>query len=216
MNIQCVIFDLDGVLTNASDAHFTAWKALAKPLGIDLPDYFESRLRGVSRKVSLERILAFGGVVLSETEQAHLRDQKNAHYRAIVSTFDESNLYLGVKTLLEALKDRNVKIALGSASLNAPMLIQALGIASYFDYVVNPTTLRSKPAPDIFVDAQKALGFDATDCLGVEDAVAGIEAIKSANMHAVGIGNADELSKADACFKTIQEATPYILDCTKG
>ena len=214
--IKGVIFDLDGVLTNASDAHFSAWKALAKTIGIDLPDHFESRLKGVSRKVSLERILDYGGLTIPNGEQERLREQKNTHYQAIIRTFDASNLYQGVELLLNQLRSVHVKIALGSASLNAPMLIDALGIAQYFDYVVNPKKLKSKPAPDIFLDAQQAFKLPSAACLGIEDAVAGIDAIKAANMHAVGIGDAKELMHADACFPNIQAATPYILNCTKG
>ncbi|MDD4437909.1 MAG: hypothetical protein PHS04_07750, partial [Tissierellia bacterium] len=53
------------------------------------------------------------------------------------------------------------------------------------------------------------------DCLGIEDAKAGIESIKRAGMKSVGIGN-DDLREADAVFNTIQDASEYILKWLEG
>ena len=94
-----------------------------------------------------------------------------------------------MRTLLEASRARGIKAALASASANAPTILTKLDITHLLDYVVDPTTLKAgKPAPDIFIEAARGLGVDVRNCIGVEDAHAGIQSIKSAGMFAVGIG----------------------------
>ncbi|MNW62275.1 Beta-phosphoglucomutase [compost metagenome] len=69
---------------------------------------------------------------------------------------------------------------------------------SRFDVIVDPANVaQGKPAPDIFLKAAEELGIEACYCVGVEDAEAGIQAIKSAGMFAVGVGDAVTLSAAD-------------------
>ncbi len=113
----------------------------------------------------------------------------------------KEDLFEGVKTLFEGLKEKGIKIAIGSASKNAPTLVNLLGIKDYIDYIVDPASVeKGKPAPDIFLKAAHDLGVDPTECVGVEDAEAGVEAIKSAGMLAVGIGDASVLNQADIVY----------------
>jgi beta-phosphoglucomutase len=77
-------------------------------------------------------------------------------------------------------------------------VLERLGITGKFDYVVDAATIaRGKPDPEIFLKAARELGVAPADCLGVEDAVAGVAAIKSAGMYALGVGEAQVLLQAD-------------------
>ena len=97
-----------------------------------------------------------------------------------------------------------LKAALASASRNAPQLLERLGIAGLFDYVVDASRIaRSKPDPEIFLAAAAGLGLAPADCLGVEDAAAGIASIHAAGMAAVGIGQAEALASADVLLPNI-------------
>jgi alpha,alpha-trehalose phosphorylase len=99
-----------------------------------------------------------------------------------------------------------LKTALASASRNAPMLLDRLGIRDLFDYIVDAGRIRHhKPNPEIFLAAAQGLGLDPTDCLGVEDAVAGVAAIRAAGMFAVGIGTGDELKDAEITLASITD-----------
>lgn len=203
-DIKCFIFDMDGVLTETSEQHYFAWKKLAEELGITIDRKFNEKLKGVSRIDSLNRILEYGGKLnqYSEEEKLQLAAKKNKNYVEMISKITEENLFEGVKNLFEELKKRNIKIAIGSASKNAPRLIKFLGIEKYIDYIVNPEEIeKGKPAPDTFLKAAQALGLEPEKCVGVEDAKAGIESIKSAGMFAVGIGNKTVLDKADIVYK---------------
>lgn len=70
-------------------------------------------------------------------------------------------------------------------------------MTDYFDEIVDPAKLKAgKPDPEIFLTGAKDLGVKPQDCVGVEDAAAGVEAIAAADMVSVGVGDADTLGKA--------------------
>lgn len=75
-----------------------------------------------------------------------------------------------------------------------------------FDAIADPSKVEhGKPAPDIFLAGARAVSLDPKDCVGVEDAVAGVDAIKAANMTAVAVGDPEELGKADAVVPTTDD-----------
>ncbi len=205
--IKAFIFDLDGVLTETSKQHFLAWKEMAAGIGIVIDEKFNETLKGISREESLERILQSGSMEDKFTEQEKdvLASLKNENYLKMISDFTEANLFDGVLELLKSLKKNGIKIALGSASKNGPGLLKSLNIIKYFDYIVDPSIVKGKPNPDIFLDGASGLGVNPEDCIGVEDAYSGVEAIKKAGMFAVGIGSANILSNADVVFKEVKD-----------
>ena len=202
--VRAVIFDLDGVLTDTAMLHYRAWKRLADEIAVPFDETVNHRLRGVDRATSLEIILERAARPYSADERRALAERKNQYFRESIATFTPSQLFPGARAVLEAVRARGVRTALASASQNAAQLIERLGIAALFDYVVNPASVAAgKPAPDIFLAAAAALGVPPSACLGVEDAVAGVAAIKAANMFAVGIGDAQNLAAADVVVPDI-------------
>ncbi len=206
--IKAFIFDMDGVLTSSSEQHFAAWTELMKKYGYDLKPEVEKYTRGVSRldslNVILESVHAKDKFTLKEKQL--MAASKNDVYVQMISQFTSDNLYTGVEELLIKLKNKGIKVALGSASKNGPLLLERLCIAEYFDCVVDVAKIKnSKPAPDIFLAAAQMLGLKDEECIGVEDAVAGVEAIKAANMFAVGIGEKNVLEKADIVYNDVSE-----------
>ncbi len=209
---KAVLFDLDGVLTGTSDNHYDGWKRLSADLGFVLPEKFRDSLRGISRLQALDKILDYFDLEYSDKEKQELADRKNNYYKESISHFSAENLYPGARELLEDIKEKGFLLGLVSASKNAPELIENMDIADLFDVVIDPEQVeRGKPYPDTFLKASEILGLSAEDCLGVEDARAGITSIKSAGMTAVGIGD-ENLDEADAVFPTIAEARSYILN----
>ncbi|MGL5915084.1 MAG: beta-phosphoglucomutase [Culicoidibacterales bacterium] len=201
--VQAVIFDLDGVITDTAEYHYAAWKQLGESIGIDFNREFNETLKGISRMDSLNRILAFGGKqdVYTMAEKEELAEQKNRDYVALLVGMSPKDIYPGIQTLLDELQDQNIRIALASASKNAPMILQSLALTEYFECIVNPNDLQAgKPDPEIFLRAAQALGVEPENCIGVEDAEAGIEAIKAANMFAVGVGTISVMIEAGADY----------------
>ena len=164
------------------------------PFGHDM----EARLKGVDRMGSLEIILEGARKAYSQAEKEDMAARKNGYYLDAVAGVDASGALPGAFDALEAVKKAGLKIALASASRNAPQLVEAIGILPYLDAIANPADVKAgKPAPDIFLLAAQLVGAEPEACLGVEDAAAGVAAIKAAGMQAVGVGDASEIGAAD-------------------
>ncbi|WP_416037707.1 beta-phosphoglucomutase [Lactococcus formosensis] len=194
---KAVLFDLDGVITDTAEYHFQAWKALAEELGIDGVDRtFNEQLKGVSREDSLRKILELGGKLEAYDDEtfAQLAQRKNDNYVQMIQKVGPDDIYPGILDLLKDLRTKNIKIALASASKNGPFLLEAMGLSSYFDAIADPAKVAaSKPAPDIFLAAAAGAGVPITSCIGIEDAQAGITAIKAAGALPIGVGAAEDL-----------------------
>ncbi|MBO9639077.1 MAG: beta-phosphoglucomutase [Siphonobacter aquaeclarae] len=197
-NLKACLFDLDGVIVDTAVYHFKAWRRLANELGFDFTEHQNEQLKGISRMESLERILSWGNVSLSPEEKETWAARKNEWYLEYVRQMTPAEVLPGVKDFLTTLHKNGIKIALGSASKNAPLILERIEMASYFDAVIDGThTTRSKPDPEVFLLGAQALGFPPSDCIVFEDAVAGIEAAHRGGMKAVGIGSPEVLTEAD-------------------
>jgi alpha,alpha-trehalose phosphorylase len=196
---EALIFDLDGVLADTAHLHHAAWKHLADELGLHWDESLGEKLKGVDRAASLEIVLGNAAANYSATQKREMADRKNDYYRKAIETFSERNLLPGALAALEAARNAGLKIALASASRSAAELVKRMGIDEFFDHVVDASTVvHPKPDPEIFQRAAAALGVNPAACLGIEDARAGIAAIKSAGMAALGIGDDKVLTDADA------------------
>jgi len=188
--IKGLVFDLDGVITDTAERHFQAWQRIADGLGIPIDREWNERLKGISRAESLELILAEApALVLDAAEKTQLLDAKNAHYLELIAEITAADILPGIPELLESAQKAGCRMAIASASKNAPAILARLGLADTFDAVIDPDALtHNKPDPEIFVKAAQALGLRADECIGFEDSLAGIEGIKRAGMPAVAIG----------------------------
>ncbi|EUJ52310.1 beta-phosphoglucomutase [Paenilisteria rocourtiae] len=189
--LEAVIFDLDGVITDSAHFHYLAWKQLAADVDIEIDEAFNETLKGISRMDSLDLILAKGGrendFTLEQKEE--LAAKKNAHYVELLKDLSPADILPGIESLLEAIRSAGLKIALASVSKNAPMVLSALGLTANFDYLADAAKItRSKPDPEIFLVAAAGLDVEPANAVGIEDAQAGVEAIKSAGMKAIGVG----------------------------
>jgi len=196
--MQAALFDLDGVIVDTAKFHYLAWRELANGLGFDLSEEQNEQLKGISRMESLDRILGMGGVTLPDDEKLRLATIKNGRYVDMIKTIDASEILRGAKEYLVELRGRGVKIALGSASKNAEIILKNLGILPLFDAIIDGNKVsRSKPDPEVFLLGAQALGIAPSACVVYEDAAAGVEAAKAGGMYAVGIGQASNLPRAD-------------------
>ena len=104
----------------------------------------------------------------------------------------------GAKEFIEEIKQSGIKVALGSASKNAPLILQQLEIEDLFDAIVDGNEVtEAKPDPEVFLKGASALQVEPQDCVVFEDAIAGVEAAKNAGMVCIGIGDPATLSQAD-------------------
>jgi beta-phosphoglucomutase len=203
---KAVIFDLDGVITDTAHYHYLAWKRLAESQGVHFDQAFNENLKGIDRMGSLDLILASSSRTYTQQEKLALADEKNLHYQELISTMSSSDLLPGAVNALNAVRRAGLRIGLASVSKNAFTVLGRLGITDKFDYVVDAATIaRGKPDPEIFLKAARELDVAPADCLGVEDAVAGVASIKSAGMFALGIGHPFVLTEADVVITSLTD-----------
>jgi beta-phosphoglucomutase len=95
----------------------------------------------------------------------------------------------GAHDFLLASRAAGLKIALGSASKNAPLILERLGWIPLFDALVDGNVVSaSKPNPEVFLEGARRLNLQPSECLVFEDSEAGVEAARRAGMKVVGIG----------------------------
>lgn len=189
--IAAVIFDLDGVIVSTDEFHYLAWKELADAEGIPFDRADNERLRGVSRMESLDILLEKATKPYSDAAKLDMAERKNAIYRGLLERLSPADLLPGVASVIDGLRARGVKIAIGSSSKNAGPILQAIGLAEAFDAVADGTHItRSKPDPEVFTLAADRVGVAPAGCLVVEDAHAGVEAGLAAGMRVLAVGSA--------------------------
>ena len=207
------IFDLDGVIVDTAKYHYLAWRKLANELGFEFTKEQNELFKGVSRKRCLEILLDIGNITATQDQFDTWMVEKNVDYLAYIEKMDSSEILPDVTRVLQYLKNKNIPIALGSASKNARPILEKVDLLPYFDSIVDGNSVtKAKPDPEVFLIAADNLGVAANSCVVFEDAVAGIQAANAANMVSVGIGDAEILNEANYNFKDFTEMSDDFLE----
>ena len=209
--IKGFLFDLDGVIVDTAVFHFQAWRRLAQKLGGDFTEEQNEQLKGVSRVDSLKKIIEWTGATVSDEEFQTLMVEKNEWYLELVQGLGPDDALPGALNFLQTAYDQGIKIALGSASKNAPMILEKLGITPLFTAIIDGNNVvNGKPHPEVFLKGAEALGLEPSECVVFEDSIAGVQAAKTGGMSSVGIGDAETL-QADIHFTALGDTTPEAL-----
>lgn len=204
--IKGILFDLDGVLLSTEQFHFQAWKALADRLDIPFDQAQGDRCRGVSRMDSLDIVLERSPRSYSPEEKLRLAEEKNNHYRAMLRGLTPADLPEETVMVLRTLRARGYRLGLASASKNAPLILEKTGLGILLDGGADGNNVtRSKPDPEVFLKAAQSLGLEPTDCMGVDDASAGVQAIHAAGMPAAAMGPAAQAGEGDWNLETLSQ-----------
>ncbi|MDA3816119.1 MAG: beta-phosphoglucomutase [Prolixibacteraceae bacterium] len=198
MEIKACLFDLDGVIVDTAKYHFLAWKELAADLGFDFTEEHNERLKGVSRMASLDILLEIGGETYTKEEKEEMAKSKNERYVSLIQKMTPDEILPGIIHFMNEIKNAGIKTAIGSASKNAPLIIERLKLETYFDAIIDGNKVsNAKPDPEVFLKGAEALGVQPSECVVFEDAAAGVEAALNGNMKCIGIGEKHVLGKAD-------------------
>ena len=208
MSFKALIFDLDGVLTDTAKYHYLAWKKLADELGYYFDEDINELLKGVSRINSFEIILEKNNATDKYTleEKETLANKKNDYYKEMIEQLTPEDILDGIIPFITKARDNGIKCAVASISKNAPRVLELLKISDMFDYIADAALVKNpKPDPEIFLTCAEALGFEPNECIGIEDAQAGIESIKGAGMLSVGINVTVTSVEPDIILKSTSE-----------
>ena len=181
--ITCVLFDLDGVLIDATEWHYEALNRALQLFGFDITRYEHlSSYNGLPTKKKLEMLSVEKGLprplhtMLNRLKQVYTRDEILTRCRPV---FEK-------EYMLSRLKAEGYRMAVCSNSIrdSLQMMIQNSGLTEYFEFLVSNEDVKTpKPDPEIYNAAIARMGVAPEQVLIVEDAPHGLEAARRAGAH---------------------------------
>ena len=181
--ISCILFDLDGVLVDATEWHYEALNRALRLFGFDITRYEHlSSYNGLPTRRKLEMLSVEKGLplaihsVLNRLKQIYTRDEIVARCRPV---FEK-------EYMLSRLRHEGYRLAVCSNSIRDSLdtMVRQSGLADYVEFVVsNEDVTRPKPDPEIYRVAITRLGVTPQEVLIVEDAPHGVEAARRAGGH---------------------------------
>jgi beta-phosphoglucomutase family hydrolase len=199
---DAVLLDMDGVLTDTASVHASAWKRMfdeflraraartgGRFVAFDIESDYKHHVDGKPRYDGVRDFLRARGIDLPEgspddppqAQTVHgLGNRKDQLVNEVIAA-EGVRVFPGSAPLLERLRAAGIKTAVVTSSQNRARVLEAAGLGALFDVAVDGITivergLAGKPAPDMFLEAARALGVDPARAVVVEDAISGVEA----------------------------------------
>ncbi len=195
--IQAVIFALDGVLVNTDECHYRAWKQLTEDQGIPYDRKISQKLQGMSYLDGLKLLLRKAERKYSPGEILALGARKNDLFAEQIADLGKKDILPGALETVQALKEKGIRVAIGSASENATGILRRLQMEKLFDAVADGNQItHGKPDPEVFLLAAKKLNLPPECCLVVEEGETGVVAAKRCGMQALAVGDAENCKDA--------------------
>lgn len=217
--VKAVLIDLDGTLVNTLPDRITAIQYGLERLGLpaiddtNVQDYIGDGVWLLAERALQESLENNLDRITDELIQA-LADEYEAYYLAHIC--EQTVLSKGALELLQALKERNIAIALITNKKNelTHALLKSLDVDQYFDVIMAGQDGAHKPSPDLLLKALQVLNIEAKDAVMIGDSLDDREAAKSANIDMIGVSfGYRPLTKNDVQYlmEDLQEALPYLM-----
>ena len=183
--VKAVVFDMDGTLTPNMHLHGQAFAIFIQKYNLPTPDaVIEASLSG---KRNSEIFPVLFGRSLPSHELDGYADEKESLYRELM---EHVHPVAGLYEFLAALDRHQLTAAIATSAPhgNVGPTLQRLALPHYFKAItLGSEVTHGKPAPDIFIEAARRLGTAASQCIGIEDSFAGLQAVRAAGMYTVAI-----------------------------
>ena len=183
--IRGVIFDLDGVLINSSTCHRAAFEKVFEGFGIADFDY--SSYAGCRTRDVIEDVFRRAGLRVSSETIVEVAREKTRLARKL---FDAKNLLAdGCRSMLSELAPQyRLALATSGSRQSGEFFLDLVGCHEIFQSLLSgDEVVNAKPQPEIYLRTIDRLGLEPSECVIVEDSIAGIEAAHAAGAIVVGI-----------------------------
>lgn len=186
MNIQAVIFDMDGVICNTNPHHKIAFEAFFKKYQIFPTDQeLADHMYGKNNQYIMNH---FFGREITGSELEELTEEKEGLFRQIYQPIVET--IPGYIDFLSFLLDREIKVGVATSAPkeNRDMILSELEITHHFgSLLASEDVLHHKPEPEVYLKSAQNLKVAPEHCLVFEDSVSGVQAGLNAGMEVVGV-----------------------------
>ena len=186
LDFECAIFDLDGVVADTFQLHFSSWSEICKRYGYNLSSEEFRKIIFGRRGEESAKILFDGKITDDEAKEIGV--EVDRIFRVIAQ--GKLKEVDGAVEFIKILKENGIKIALATSAPfeNVELIFSELNLNGLFDVVVSSKDVkRGKPEPDIFILAGEKLNCNPRECIVFEDSIAGLISAKRAGMFAVGL-----------------------------
>jgi len=212
---KAVIFDMDGLVLDTEAAYIFAWRLAAEFMGYQLDDSFCNSLSGLHGEAVEQQLLRLCG---QDFNLQHFKSLSGEYWRSHVQELGVP-VKKGFNSLLQLLNERELPYALATNSRRRAALdcLLLAGLGEVFpNLITRDEVAAGKPAPDIFLQAAAVMGFEAGECLVLEDSAVGIAAAVAAGcpcLYVPSLYPADEWAagKALAVVEDLEQAAEFIL-----
>jgi len=206
-SLQAVLWDMDGVLVDTYEGHYVSWKQSFKEVDQDFDEETFRRTFGMNNRLIMATVY---GRELDDAFIQKVSERKEVIFRRDIK--GTVRVFPGVLKWLARFKEMGLHQAVASSApqANIDALLDELGIRAYFEAEAAGSNLKGKPDPAVFLLAAQKLGVDPTNCLVIEDSIAGVEAAKRAGAQCVAVlttNKAEELTKADLIINDLSLLT---------
>lgn len=202
--IKAVVFDMDGVLLDARELHFTALNMALEPFGTTISHLeHESTFDGLPTKTKLEKLTQLGRVRVQD--HGTINFQKQLQTKSLLREFiHPNNAHLA---LMEALREKKYKIGLASNSIKETVQIamELTDLGKFMEFTLSTENVTNpKPNPEIYLLAIKKMGVAPNETLVIEDNEHGVEAARLSGAHILQVASVDEVNQENI-FRKISE-----------
>ena len=193
MVLKAVLFDFNGIIVNDESIHQELVDEIL--LGENLlpsKGEFRQLCLGRTDRACLVELLARRGRVTSNEYLTKLLHQKAKAYEEKIALLENIPTYVGIADFIKQIHSKGLIIALvtGAFRREVDQVLTRLEIASYFQVIISGENLStSKPDPEGYLLALKALELEPKECIAIEDSLAGIQAAKRAKIQVIGVAN---------------------------
>ncbi|MCX7771590.1 MAG: HAD family phosphatase [Clostridia bacterium] len=206
--IKAVVFDMDGVIIDSEPIHIEIDVQVMRDLGKEPAPSEIYEFIGVRNEEMWATLIERHSI--PETVEQLLARQKVYKQKRY---FDEPLEPIpGIPELVRSIKESGLKIALATSSPKyfAEHVLKSVGIYSYFDALMTGDDIsKSKPDPEIYIKAAKALDVEPGECVAIEDACLGIKSAKGAGLNCIAFQNPNsgnqDTTQADYVVSSIIE-----------
>ncbi len=203
--IEAVVFDCDGVLVDSEPIADAVWSEVLSERGYEATEADGDACRGLTEPATYGYFAERADLLPYDEHMAALDALRVPRMEKDLKSFPDTD------DTVRALAAQGVPMAVASSSRRRALegKLEIVGLRRYFDAIVGGDEVEAgKPAPHVFVEAARRLGFPPSACLAIEDSDNGAAAAVAAGMRTIMVRRDGSMSPL---YASVSEVTADLI-----